>query len=118
MVRPVDEVHAAISSMQSSSKFGTGRLRTGLSVPRPESVSTEARDVHGTGGEGVKFWMSVSTDIRYRGARDAFFGLRRAQGIVGGGRACRPATTVPGRQAYWPVGSEVCGAIRDKYSSL
>jgi putative transposase len=27
----------------------------------------------GSGGEGAKFWMSVLTDIRNRGAKDAFF---------------------------------------------
>ncbi|MBT1258277.1 LGFP repeat-containing protein [Rhodococcus erythropolis] len=30
----------------------------------------------------------------------------------------RTSRAAPGCQAYWPVGFEVCGAIRDKYNSL
>ena len=41
----------------------------------------------GTGGEGVKFWMCVLTDLRNRGVKDAFFvvcdGLKGLPEVVG-----------------------------------
>ncbi len=41
----------------------------------------------GSGGEGAKFWMSVLTDLRNRGVRDAFFvvcdGLKGLPEVVG-----------------------------------
>src|SRR4051794_38556370 len=49
----------------------------------------------GTGGEGAKVWMSVLTDIRNRGTRDAFFvvcdGLKGLPEVVGN---VWPLTTV------------------------
>jgi putative transposase len=41
----------------------------------------------GTGGEGARFWMSVLTDLKNRGARDVFFlvcdGLKGLPEVVG-----------------------------------
>jgi putative transposase len=41
----------------------------------------------GSGGEGVKFWMSVLTDLRNRGVRNVFFaicdGLKALPEVVG-----------------------------------
>lgn len=49
----------------------------------------------GTGGEGAKFWMSVLTDIKNRGVKDAFFlvcdGLKGLPEVVGN---VWPLTTV------------------------
>ena len=49
----------------------------------------------GTGGEGAKFWMSVLTDLRNRGVKDAFFvvcdGLKGLPEVVGN---VWPMTTV------------------------
>jgi putative transposase len=39
----------------------------------------------GSGGEGVKFWMSVLTDLRNRGVRDVFFLVCDGpKGLLGG----------------------------------
>jgi transposase-like protein len=56
----------------------------------------------GRGGEGVKFWMSVLTDLKNRGIRDEFFvvcdGLKGLPEVVGNAwrrrRSCRPAPRI------------------------
>ncbi len=90
--RPLDEVYAAIFVDAIMVK-----VRDGQVANRPiyaaigVSLSGE-KDVlglwAGTGGEGAKFWMSVLTDLRNRGVKDTFFGLRRLKAlpeVVGNG---------------------------------
>ena len=75
--RPLDEIYAAIFI-----DAVVVKVRDGQVANRPfyaaigVSLAGE-RDIlglwAGQGGEGAKFWMSVLTDLRNRGVRDAFF---------------------------------------------
>jgi transposase-like protein len=89
--RPLDEIYAAIFIDAIVVK-----VRDGQVANRPFyaaiGVSLDGeRDIlglwAGTGGEGAKFWMSVLTDLRNRGVRDAFFvvcdGLKGLPEVVG-----------------------------------
>jgi transposase-like protein len=75
--RPLEEVYAAIFIDAIVVK-----IRDGQVANRPVYAATGVtlageKDVlglwAGTGGEGAKFWMSVLTDIRNRGTKDAIF---------------------------------------------
>jgi putative transposase len=90
-VRPLDEIYAAVFIDAIVVK-----VRDGQVVNRPFYAAIGVtldgeRDIlglwAGTGGEGAKFWMSVLTDLRNRGVRDAFFvvcdGLKGLPEVVG-----------------------------------
>jgi len=90
-VRPLDEVYAAIFV-----DVIVVKVRDGQVANRPFyaaiGVSLDGeRDIlglwAGSGGEGAKFRMSVLTDLRNRGVRDAFFvvcdGLKGLPEVVG-----------------------------------
>jgi putative transposase len=90
-VRPLDEVYAAIFIDAIVVKIRDGQVAN-RPVYAAIGVSLDGeRDIlglwAGTGGEGAKFWMSVLTDLRNRGVRDAFFvvcdGLKGLPEVVG-----------------------------------
>ena len=75
--RPLDEVYAAIFIDAIVVKIRDGQVGN-RPIYAAIGVTLEGeKDVlglwAGTGGEGVKFWMSVLTDINNRGVRDTFF---------------------------------------------
>ena len=75
--RPLDAVYAAVFLDAIVVKVRDGQVAN-RPVYGATGVTIDGRkDVLGlwigTGGEGAKFWMSVLTDLRNRGARDVFF---------------------------------------------
>ena len=77
LVRPLDEVYAAIFIDAIVVKVRDGQVAN-RPIYAAIGVTLEGeRDIlglwAGTGGEGAKFWMSVLTDLRNRGVRDMFF---------------------------------------------
>ena len=90
-VRPLDEVYAAIFIDAIVVKVRDGQVAN-RPIYAAIGVSLDGeRDIlglwAGQGGEGAKFWMSVLTDLRNRGVRDAFFvvcdGLKGLPEVVG-----------------------------------
>src|SRR5215204_1103385 len=90
-VRPLDEIYAAIFIDAIVVKVRDGQVAN-RPIYAAIGVSLDGeRDVlglwAGQGGEGAKFWMSVLTDLRNRGVRDAFFvvcdGLKGLPEVVG-----------------------------------
>ncbi len=90
-VRPLDEVYAAIFIDAIVVKVRDGQVAN-RPIYAAIGVSLDGeRDIlglwAGQGGEGAKFWMSVLTDMRNRGVRDAFFvvcdGLKGLPEVVG-----------------------------------
>jgi putative transposase len=75
--RPLDEVYAAIFIDAIMVKVRDGQVANrpfyaaiGVSLAGDKDILGLWA---GSGGEGAKFWMSVLTDIRNRGVKDAFF---------------------------------------------
>jgi len=90
-VRPLDEIYAAIFIDAIVVKIRDGQVAN-RPIYAAIGVSLDGeKDIlglwAGTGGEGAKFWMSVLTDLRNRGVRDAFFvvcdGLKGLPEVVG-----------------------------------
>jgi putative transposase len=90
-VRPLDEVYAAIFVDAIVVKVRDGQVANRPFYAAIGVTLDGERDIlglwAGTGGEGAKFWMSVLTDLRNRGVRDAFFvvcdGLKGLPEVVG-----------------------------------
>ncbi|CRZ15531.1 transposase [Mycolicibacterium neworleansense] len=76
-VRPLDETYAAIFIDAIVVKVRDGQVANRPFYAAIGVTLAGERDVlglwAGTGGEGAKFWMSVLTDLRNRGIKDAFF---------------------------------------------
>src|SRR3954469_10422274 len=76
-VRPLDEVYAAVFIDAIVVKVRDGQVANRPIYAAIGATLDGERDIlglwAGTGGEGAKFWMSVLTDLRNRGARDVFF---------------------------------------------
>jgi putative transposase len=97
--RPLEEVYAAIFIDAIMVKVRDGQVANRPIYAAIGVTLAGDKDVlglwAGTGGEGAKFWMSVLTDIRNRGTRDAFFvvcdGLKGLPEVVGN---VWPLTTV------------------------
>src|SRR6201999_3931864 len=78
--RPLDSVYAAVFIDAIVVKVRDGQV-TNRPVYAAIGVTVEGcKDVlglwAGTGGEGARFWLSVLTDLKNRGARDVFFLVR------------------------------------------
>jgi putative transposase len=75
--RPLEEVYAAVFIDAIMVKVRDGQVANRPIYAAIGVTLAGDKDVlglwAGTGGEGAKFWMSVLTDIRNRGARDVFF---------------------------------------------
>jgi transposase-like protein len=75
--RPLDEVYAAVFVDAIMVKIRDGQVANRPIYAAIGVTLQGERDVlglwAGTGGEGAKFWMSVLTDLRNRGVKDAFF---------------------------------------------
>jgi putative transposase len=90
-VRPLDETYAAIFTDAIVVKVRDGQVGNRPFYAAIGVSVTGERDIlglwAGTGGEGAKFWMSVLTDLRNRGVKDAFFvvcdGLKGLPEVVG-----------------------------------
>ena len=97
--RPLEEVYAAVFIDAIMVKVRDGQVANRPIYAAIGVTLAGEKDVlglwAGTGGEGAKFWMSVLTDIRNRGARDVFFvvcdGLKGLPEVVGN---VWPLTTV------------------------
>src|SRR3954447_23796001 len=97
--RPLEEVYAAVFIDAIMVKVRDGQVANRPIYAAIGVTLAGDKDVlglwAGTGGEGAKFWMSVLTDIRNRGTRDAFFvvcdGLKGLPEVVGN---VWPLTTV------------------------
>lgn len=97
--RPLDEVYAAIFIDAVVVKIRDGQVANRPIYAAIGVTLAGEKDVlglwAGTGGEGAKFWMSVLTDIKNRGVKDAFFlvcdGLKGLPEVVGN---VWPLTTV------------------------
>jgi len=76
-VRPLDETYAAIFIDAIVVKVRDGQVANRPFYAAIGVSLAGERDIlglwAGTGGEGAKFWMSVLTDLRNRGVKDAFF---------------------------------------------
>jgi len=76
-VRPLDEVYAAIFIDAIVVKVRDGQVANRPFYAAIGVTLDGDRDIlglwAGSGGEGAKFWMSVLTDLRNRGVKDAFF---------------------------------------------
>lgn len=76
-VRPLDETYAAIFIDAIVVKVRDGQVANRPFYAAIGVTLAGERDIlglwAGTGGEGAKFWMSVLTDLRNRGIKDAFF---------------------------------------------
>ena len=89
--RPLEEVYAAIFIDAIMVKVRDGQVANRPIYAAIGVTLTGGKDIlglwAGTGGEGAKFWMSVLTDIRNRGTKDAFFlvcdGLKGLPEVVG-----------------------------------
>jgi putative transposase len=90
-VRPLDEIYAAIFIDAIVVKVRDGQVANRPFYAAIGVTLAGERDIFGlwagTGGEGAKFWMSVLTDLRNRGVKDAFFvvcdGLKGLPEVVG-----------------------------------
>lgn len=90
-VRPLDEIYAAIFIDAIVVKVRDGQVANRPFYAAIGVTLAGERDIlglwAGTGGEGAKFWMSVLTDLRNRGVKDAFFvvcdGLKGLPEVVG-----------------------------------
>ena len=75
--RPLDEVYAAVFIDAIVVKVRDGQVANRPVYAAIGVTLGGEKDVlglwAGTGGEGAKFWMSVLTDLKNRGARDVFF---------------------------------------------
>jgi putative transposase len=75
--RPLDEACAAIFIDAIMVKVRDGQVANRPACAAIGVTLAGEKDIlglwAGTGGEGAKFWMSVLTDLRNRGIRDAFF---------------------------------------------
>jgi putative transposase len=75
--RPLEEVYAAIFIDAIVVKVRDGQVANRPIYAAIGVTLAGEKDIlglwAGTGGEGAKFWMSVLTDIRNRGAKDTFF---------------------------------------------
>jgi putative transposase len=89
--RPLDAVYVAVFTGAIVVKVRDGQVAS-RPVYAAIGVTIEGcKDVlglwAGTGGEGARFWMSVLTDLKNRGARDVFFlvcdGLKGLPEVVG-----------------------------------
>jgi len=89
--RPLDAVYVAVFIDAIMVKVRDGQVAN-RPVCAAVGVTVEGcKDVlglwAGTGGEGARFWMSVLTDLKNRGARDVFFlvcdGLKGLPDVVG-----------------------------------
>jgi putative transposase len=89
--RPLDTVYVAVFIDAIVVKVRDGQVAS-RPVYAAIGVTVEGcKDVlglwAGTGGEGARFWMSVLTDLKNRGARDVFFvvcdGLKGLPEVVG-----------------------------------
>jgi putative transposase len=89
--RPLDAVYVAVFVDAVMVKVRDGQVAN-RPVYAAIGVTVEGgKDVlglwAGTGGEGARFWMSVLTDLKNRGARDVFFlvcdGLKGLPDVVG-----------------------------------
>jgi putative transposase len=89
--RPLEEVYAAIFIDAIMVKVRDGQVANRPIYAAIGVTLAGEKDIlglwAGTGGEGAKFWMSVLTDIRNRGTKDAFFlvcdGLKGLPEVVG-----------------------------------
>jgi putative transposase len=89
--RPLDEVYAAVFIDAIMVKVRDGQVANRPVYAAIGVTLAGEKDIlglwAGTGGEGAKFWMSVLTDLRNRGVRDAFFvvcdGLKGLPEVVG-----------------------------------
>lgn len=97
--RPLDEIYEAVFIDAVVVKIRDGQVAN-RPIYAAIGVSLDGeREIlglwAGSGGEGAKFWMSVLTDIRNRGVKDAFFlvcdGLKGLPEVVGN---VWPLTTV------------------------
>jgi transposase-like protein len=90
-VRPLDEIYAAIFIDAIVVKVRDGQVANRPFYAAIGVSLAGERDIlglwAGAGGEGAKFWMSVLTDLRNRGVKDAFFvvcdGLKGLPEVVG-----------------------------------
>jgi len=97
--RPLDQVYAAIFIDAIVVKVRDGQVGNRPFYAAIGVTLDGDKDIlglwAGTGGEGAKFWMSVLTDLRNRGVKDAFFvvcdGLKGLPEVVGN---VWPLTTV------------------------
>src|SRR5690349_24771093 len=75
--RPLDEVYAAVFIDAIVVKVRDGQVASRPVYAAIGVALAGEKDIlglwAGSGGEGAKFWMSVLTDLRNRGVRDAFF---------------------------------------------
>jgi len=75
--RPLDEIYAAIFIDAIVVKVRDGQVANRPFYAAIGVTLDGDRDIlglwAGPGGEGAKFWLSVLTDLRNRGVRDAFF---------------------------------------------
>jgi transposase-like protein len=75
--RPLDEIYAAIFIDAIVVKVRDGQVANRPTYAAIGVSLDGGRDIlglwAGQGGEGAKFWMSVLTDLRNRGVKDAFF---------------------------------------------
>ena len=94
--RPLEEVYAAIFIDAIMVKVRDGQVANRPIYAAIGVTLTGGKDIlglwAGTGGEGAKFWMSVLTDIRNRGTKDAFFLV--CDGLKGHQCRCRRACAV------------------------
>ena len=92
-VRPLDEIYAAVFIDAIVVKVRDGQVANRPIYAAIGGNLDGERDIlglwAGTGGEGAKFWMSVLTDLRNRGVRDATALFRRPA------RPARPARAAP-----------------------
>ena len=76
-VRPLDEIYAAVFIDAIVVKVRDGQVANRPFYAAIGVTLAGERDIlglwAGSGGEGAKFWMSVLTDLRNRGVKDAFF---------------------------------------------
>jgi putative transposase len=90
-IRPLDEIYAAIFIDAIVVKVRDGQVANRPFYAAIGVTLAGERDIlglwAGAGGEGAKFWMSVLTDLRNRGVKDAFFvvcdGLKGLPEVVG-----------------------------------
>ncbi len=75
--RPLDEIYAAVFIDAIVVKVRDGQVANRPFYAAIGVTLDGDKDIlglwAGTGGEGAKFWMSVLTDLRNRGAKDVFF---------------------------------------------
>src|ERR1700756_3603012 len=89
--RPLDGVYAAIFVDAVMVKVRDGQVANRPIYAAIGVTLAGEKDIlglwAGTGGEGAKFWMSVLTDLKNRGVKDAFFlvcdGLKGLPEVVG-----------------------------------